>query len=201
MTPSSPSVLQTLASIRLSQLKHDDARAALNRSLSLWKNLDPSDPSIPDFPTRISLARLLMEAEMEDEALEVLERLTLEDDQSVEACYLGGWCLHLSAEKKREKAIAKDGMGEAGEENREIMGTLRASRSWLMRTLKMYEELDYEDARLKEHTEEILEQLSQVLGPPPKDGEEEEEDEWEGIEEDDDDDAEDGASDEEMAGM
>lgn len=137
---------------------------------------------------------------MEDEALEVLERLTLEDDQSVEACYLGGWCLHLSAEKKREKAIAKDGMGEAGEENREIMGTLRASRSWLMRTMKMYQVLDYEDSRLKEHTEEILAELAEVLGPPPKEGEEDEEDEWEGIEEDGDD-AEDGASDEEMADM
>lgn len=135
---------------------------------------------------------------MEEEAFEVLERLTLEDDQSVEACYLGGWCLHLVAEKKREVASKAEGMEGAGEQNSEIMATLRASRSWLLNTLKLYKLLEYEDERLKEHTEELLTQLSDVLGPPPENGEEEE-DEWDGIE--DDDDAEDGASDEEMAGM
>ena len=82
--PNNPEPLQTLASIRISQLRHDDAKAALARSVELWKDLDPDDPTVPDFSTRISLSRLLMEAEMEDEAIEVLERLVGENDGSVE---------------------------------------------------------------------------------------------------------------------
>ena len=189
-------MLQTLASVRLSQLKHEDARSALSRSISLWRDLDPSDPLIPDFPTRVSLARLLMEADMLDEATDVLERLALEDDQSVEACYLGGWCLHLVADKKREVATESDDMSVAGEQNREIMSTLRASRSWLLNTLKLYRVLEYEDERLKAHTEELVQGLNDVLGPPPEEGkEDDEEDEWEGIEDNEDGDL----SDEDMA--
>lgn len=201
VTPDSPSVLQTLASVRLSQLKFDDARSALLRSISLWKDLDPEDPSVPDFPTRVSLARLLMEAEMEDEAMEVLERLALEDDQSVEACYLGGWCLFLVSEKKRTAANTSEDMSKAGEQNAEILATMRASRSWLLNTLKLYRLLEYEDERLKTHTEELIEGLNEVLGPPPEDGKEDEDDddEWDGITSDGD--GENGADDEEMAGM
>jgi len=195
--PSNPEVLQTLASVRLSQLNPDDARAALTRSISMWKDLDPSDPSVPDFPTRVSLARLLMEADMEDEAMDVLERLALEDDQSVEACYLGGWCLQLMADKK--KAVAGEVMENAeSEQAKEVLGMLKASRSWLLNTLRLYRVLEYEDERLKQHTEELVEAQCQVLGPPPEEGkEDEEDDEWDGIDEDD----EVADADEEMAGM
>jgi len=195
--PSNPEVLQTLASVRLSQLNPDDARAALTRSISMWKDLDPSDPSVPDFPTRVSLARLLMEADMEDEAMDVLERLALEDDQSVEACYLGGWCLQLMADKK--KAVAGEVMENAeSEQAKEVLGMLKASRSWLLNTLRLYRVLEYEDERLKQHTEELVEAQCQVLGPPPEEGkEDEDEDEWDGIDEDD----EVADADEEMAGM
>lgn len=202
VTPDSPSVLQTLASIRLSQLKYEDARSALTRSIAVWRHrTEPDDPLIPDFPTRISLARLLMEAEMEEEAMNVLERLTLEDDESVEACYLGGWCLYLVAEKKKKAASADEDMSKAGEQNKEIMATYRASRSWLLNTLKLYRVLEYEDERLKEHTDELVAGLNDLLGPPPEEGkEDEEEDEWDGIDDGEDDDDEDG-EDEEMAGM
>lgn len=196
--PSNPEVLQTLASVRLSQLKPDDARAALTRSLSMWKDLDPADPSVPDFPTRVSLARLLMEADMEDEAMDVLERLALEDDQSVEACYLGGWCLQLMCDKK--KAAFGDAVNDTeSEQAKEVLGMLKASRSWLLNTLRLYKVLEYEDERLKQHTEELVEAQCQVLGPPPEEGkeDEEDEDEWDGIDEDE----EVADADEEMAGM
>lgn len=195
--PHNPEVLQTLASVRLSQLKPDDARAALTRSISMWKDLDPADPSVPDFPTRVSLARLLMEADMEDEAMDVLERLALEDDQSVEACYLGGWCLQLMADKK--KANAGEAVQNAeSEQAKEVLGMLKASRSWLLNTLRLYKVLEYEDERLKQHTEELVEAQCQVLGPPPEEGkEDDDEDEWDGIDEDD----EVADADEEMAGM
>jgi hypothetical protein len=196
--PDSPEVLQTLASVRLSQLKPDDARAALTRSITMWKDLEPEDPLIPDFPNRVSLARLLMEADMEDEAMDVLERLALEDDQSVEACYLGGWCLQLMADKK--KAQFGDVVNNPeSEQAKEVLAMLKASRSWLLNTLRLYRVLEYEDERLKQHTEELVDAQCQVLGPPPEEGKEDEDDddEWDGIDEDD----EVADADEEMAGM
>ncbi|KAF2255765.1 TPR domain-containing protein [Trematosphaeria pertusa] len=164
VAPESPEPLQTLASIRISQVRIADAKAALTRSMSLWKELDPDDPKVPDYSTRISLSRLLMEAEMEDEAIGVLERLVGENDGSVEAWYLGGWCLHLLAEKQKAKGTEV------------ATSLLKASRDWLENCLKLYAMLEYEDERLKEHAEEILKALNDTLGPST--GEEEEE-EWE----------------------
>lgn len=173
--PEGPEPLQTLASIRISQERVDDAKAALTRSMALWKDLEPDDPKIPDYSTRISLSRLLMEAGMEDEAIEVLERLIGENDESVEAWYLGGWCLHLMAEKQK-----------ASNATDRTTPLLKASRDWLENCLKLYATFDYEDERLKDHADEILKELNGVLGPPT--GEEDEEEEWEDAGGDDDDD-------------
>ncbi|KAL4773053.1 hypothetical protein BDW60DRAFT_216246 [Aspergillus nidulans var. acristatus] len=186
--PSSPEVLQTLASIRISQLREDDARAALSRSLELWKDLPPEDPHIPDFPTRISLSRLLMEVSMLLEALEVLERLILEDDQSVEAWYLGGWCLQLLAEIGEAPRDPEAESNETPESKRHA--SLVASREWLKQSLTLYDLVQYEDERLKEHALEIVEAMNKELGEEieddsnVEDGEGEGEEEWEGIESD-----------------
>lgn len=172
--PENPEALQTLASVRLSQDKLQDAQSALTRSVGLWKDLDPEDDMVPDFPTRVSLARLLMEAELEDDAMEVLERLALEDDQSVEACYLGGWCLHLLADKLKK---SQEGTKEEGDD--EATDMLKLSRRWLLNTLRLYDLQDYEDDRLKDHTTELVNGLNDVLGPVPEGAEaEEEEEEW-----------------------
>lgn len=170
VAPNSPEPLQTLASIRISQVRLEDAKAALSRSMSLWKELDPNDSNVPDFSTRISLSRLLMEAEMEEDAIEVLERLVGENDSSVEAWYLGGWCLHLLAEKQKTAGQTETSMS-----------LLRASRDWLENCLKLYAMLEYEDERLKDHTDELLKSLNDTLGPST--GEEEEE--WEDTEDED----------------
>ncbi|KAL5120271.1 hypothetical protein ACEQ8H_001829 [Pleosporales sp. CAS-2024a] len=181
--PTNPEPLQTLASIRISQLRNDDAKAALTRSMDLWKDLDPDDPKVPDYSTRISLSRLLMEAELEDEAIDVLERLIGENDGSVEAWYLGGWCLHLLAGKQKAKG-----------EDEVATSLLRASRDWLENCLKLYTLLEYEDERLKEHADEILTELNDTLGPCTG----EEDDDWENAGEDEDDDEDE--DDEEMDG-
>ncbi|KAL4977533.1 hypothetical protein BDW66DRAFT_158881 [Aspergillus desertorum] len=187
--PSSPEVLQTLASIRISQLREDDARAALSRSLELWNDLPPEDPRVPDFPTRISLSRLLMEVSMLLEALEVLERLILEDDQSVEAWYLGGWCLQLLAEKGEAPKDPEEGESNATPESKRH-ASLVASREWLKQSLTLYDLVQYEDERLKEHALELVEAMNKELGEDmeddsnAEDGEGEGEEEWEGIESD-----------------
>ncbi|KXL51622.1 hypothetical protein M433DRAFT_59894 [Acidomyces richmondensis BFW] len=172
----SPEVLQTLASVRLSQERKEDAQSALSRSLAIWKDLDPEDSAIPDFATRISLSRLLMEADMEEEAMAVLQRLVMDDDQSVEAWYLGGWCQYLIAEKLRPESEAC-----------QYDVAMRGSRNWLKMTLKLYTQLNYEDQRLHDHAKELVAELDCKLGPGDGDaegGEEEQWEEWDGIDED-----------------
>ena len=95
-------MLQTLASVRISQERVEDAREALKRSVSIWKDIpaELEDEARPDFATRVSLSRLLMEVEAEQEALEVLDLLVKEDDQSVECWYLGGWGQVLMSQKE-----------------------------------------------------------------------------------------------------
>ncbi|KAF2431119.1 hypothetical protein EJ08DRAFT_199488 [Tothia fuscella] len=172
--PDSPETLQTAASVRISQLKLDEARRYLTKSLELWKDLDLEDLQVPDFPIRISLSRLLMDAEMEDEAIEVLERLVAEDDCSVEAWYLGGWCLHLLAEKH-----GKEENGNADLDN--VKDLLVRSRRWLQQCLKLCQQQEYEDDRLQEHATELVKALNGVLGEADEAEEEAaaDEDDWE----------------------
>lgn len=146
---------QTLASVRISQERIDDAKAALKRSMELWKELPPEDDGVPDFATRVSLARLLMETDLEEEAIEVLERLVNEDDTSVEVWYLGGWGLYI--------------MGEKQKSNTSIEGDTYkiswiSSRQWLNHSMRLFEMQDYEDDRLGEHAKELIAVLDKDLG-------------------------------------
>ncbi|EER23466.1 hypothetical protein D8B26_001577 [Coccidioides posadasii str. Silveira] len=179
VAPESPECLQTLASIRISQLRHDDAKTALLRSLELWKDLPPDSPNVPDFPVRVSLSRLLMEAEMEREALEVLERMILEDDQSIETWYLGGWCQYLLGKKTQEQSAGA--VNEAVAEQQRAI--LLSSRGWLRQSLKLFDIVQYEDARLKEHALELVQELERDLADFIEESDDEaeagDEDEWE----------------------
>ncbi|KAI4212286.1 MAG: hypothetical protein LQ351_004999 [Letrouitia transgressa] len=155
LAPEEPQALQTLASVRISQQKMEEARKALKESIELWKELPAGDERVPEFPVRISLARLLMEVEMEEEGIEVLERLVEEEDGSVEAWYLGGWCLWLIVEKKRQRA-------EAGDEE-DLKVIMVSSREWLQNSLRLFELQDYEDSRLREHALELVKGLNVEL--------------------------------------
>lgn len=185
----SSEVLQTLASVRLSQQRNGDAQAALKRSLETWLHLEPEDPAVPDFATKISLSRLLMEAEMNKEAMIVLDRLIQEDDQSVEAWYLGGWCQHLLANHYKAGAshdLSSKGSNNGGDpgsvdENsqRLALSALKGSRKWLQMSLKLYAQQEYEDDRLFAHTQELVTSLDEVLGPAEDGDADEGDDEWE----------------------
>ncbi|KAI5466763.1 hypothetical protein BGZ63DRAFT_369493 [Mariannaea sp. PMI_226] len=159
IAPNSSETWQTVANVRVSQQRVDEARAALKRSLELWQDLPDNHPAIPEFPTRIGLSRLLLETEMEEEALQVLERLVADDDTSVEAWYLGGWCLYITGEKMPN----------------ETKTLWKTSRQWLSQCLKLYQLQDYEDMRLGEHAQELLASINKAIGEPV----EGEEDGWE----------------------
>lgn len=150
LAPDDAQTLQTLASIRLSQQRIEDAQAALERSVTLWKDLPTGHPLVPEFAARIALARTLMAAGMEDVALEVCERLVGEDDQSIEAWYLGGWCQHLMAQDNETDTGDDNEMKEDEEEEEDDDESLSAedkktlllsSREWLRNCLKLCEML------------------------------------------------------------
>lgn len=107
VVPTSVEALQTLASVRVSQQRVDDAVAALQRSFSLWKDLDVGSAEVPTYASRINLSKLLIETSQHETALEVLERLQLEDDQLPDLWYLGGWCLFLLGEQESEGSVER----------------------------------------------------------------------------------------------
>ncbi|KAF3905439.1 hypothetical protein ABW20_dc0102609 [Dactylellina cionopaga] len=190
--PSSPEALSTLASIRISQSKPDDARAALSRSLEVWKDLEPDDDKIPAYPSRMSFTRLLMECEMYEEAVDVLEGLQEEDDQNVDLWYLGGWCLFLIGARLKAKeatgglkvpgASADSNGGQLEGEEEDWRDTWAAAREWLWNCEKLYKAFEWEDEGIKEHASELLGNISQELGeakPGEQEGADEEGGEWE----------------------
>ncbi|KAL9617248.1 MAG: hypothetical protein Q9160_007929 [Pyrenula sp. 1 TL-2023] len=157
LNPDSSTALQTLANVRISQLRYDEARSALQRSMASWCDAPSELNNLPEFSSRISLSRLLMEVEMEGEALAVLERLVQEEDQSVEAWYLGGWCQYLQSQKG--------------------IDVKSAATEWLRNSLRLYEMQDYEDIRLREHAKELVRGLGLDPGEDGSDGSDG--DEWE----------------------
>lgn len=189
IAPKSPETWQTVANVRISQERFGEARQALRQSLELWKDLPAAHPTVPEFPTRISLVRLLLEVELEEEALGVLHRLVTDDDQSVEAWYLGGWCLYNMGEKLREGKESTQGQQKknSGEEEEEWEETWRSARKWLSRCLKLFEVQEYEDERLGQHAVELRQSINKVLGEP---AEGEDEDWDDGSDEDSDEDEE-----------
>lgn len=156
IAPGSPETWQTVANVRISQERVDEAKEALKRSLELWLDLPPEHPDVPEFATRIGLCRLLVEVGMEEEAISVLQRLVADDDTSVEAWYLGGWSLYTLGEKLRE----------VGKED-DFKASWTSSRWWLANCMKLYENQDYEDDRLGNHAIELVQALNKELGPPP----------------------------------
>lgn len=175
VAPSSPETWQTVANVRISQERTDEARNALKKSLEIWQDLPPEDPAVPPFPTRIALARLLLETDLMEDALTVLERLVTDDDESIEAWYLGGWGLYIAGEKLREANKNDDGWRD----------TWRSARRWLAQALKLYDIQEYEDDRLGEHAIELVESINKEIGEP-----EEGEEDWDEESDEDDEDHE-----------
>jgi hypothetical protein len=114
-----------------------------------------------------------MEADMDVEAIEVLERLVGEDDSSVEVWYLGGWGLYIMGEKQKNGEVtANDGEGESWRVS------WISSRQWLQHSQRLFKQQDYQDERLGEHAKELLKTLNSELGDTAKE-EEEDGEEWE----------------------
>lgn len=178
LAPELPDAWQTVANVRVSQSRREDAVAALERSLALWADLDPEDPRVPPFPSRVALTRLLMECEMERRAVEVCERLVLEDDSSVEAWYLGGFAQFTLGEKAKNVNGESGQTGENGEDKDGWQRHWVRAKQWLSQCLLLFEAQEYEDERLGEHAKELLATVD-AEAPDLPDEEDEDGDGWE----------------------
>ncbi|PRQ76863.1 hypothetical protein AAT19DRAFT_12281 [Rhodotorula toruloides] len=127
LDPSDPEVYQTLASVRLSQQREEDAKQALHKGWEIWRNVEvgafflsfaqlpfrsfafPADsPIYPPGPSRLTCAKLFLELSEHVPALEILNRLENEDDEDSEVWYLSGWAWWLLGEARGDKPRAED---------------------------------------------------------------------------------------------
>ncbi|KAG0100531.1 hypothetical protein BGZ93_010854 [Podila epicladia] len=156
--PITPEVYQTLASVRLSQQRVDEAKAALAQGLAIWLGSDPTaeDGPTPDYETRLALVKLLLETAMYDEAFTVLNGLIEENDQVPDTLYLFGWANYIAAEEVDENAPNAD------EERRE---QLENAREALNACVKLWHVTESTDQPLLQHTQELLETITQAIGP------------------------------------
>ncbi len=106
--PANPEAKQTRARYLLIKSQFDDAKKAILESLSLWlpkyqavlenkQGADPVECCPLLYTTRLASAKILIELELWDEAVQVLEGLLEEDDQVVDTWYLLGWLNRLRA--------------------------------------------------------------------------------------------------------
>ncbi|KAK4682045.1 hypothetical protein QC764_0015140 [Podospora pseudoanserina] len=176
LAPEQPDTWQTVANVRISQSRTEEAKEALKRSLGLWTDLPPEDPGVPAFPSRVSLVRLLIEVGLEEQAIEVAGRLVDEDDLSVEAWYLGGYGKYMLGQKLKE-------VGQTGDADK-WKSVWRSSRKWLIQCMRIFEAEEYEDERLGEHARELMGVIRDELGEAL--GDDLDEDVWEDTDDEDD---------------
>ncbi|POS76080.1 TPR domain-containing protein [Diaporthe helianthi] len=194
LAPELPDAWQTVADVRVSQSRRDDAVAALERSMALWTDLEPEDPGVPPFPSRVSLTRLLIECDLQQKAVQVCDRLVLDDDGSVEAWYLGGMAHYTLGEKGKLQASRTENGDKSAEPTDSWKKEWVRARQWLSQCLLLFEAQEYEDERLGEHAKELLDTVNAEVGELPDDDDDDDDDDdgagagWEDVDKDDDED-------------
>ncbi|KAM4026896.1 uncharacterized protein ACNLHF_022776 [Anomaloglossus baeobatrachus] len=115
---------------------------------------DLAESTLPPYESRITTAKLLMEAEDFELATEVLEGLLEEDDEVIQVWYLLGWVCYLQAKESEEEEAFKD-----------------SARTYLRKAKKLYSKLKCDDSALLEHVEQILGDLGGEEAPGDSDAE------------------------------
>ncbi|KAH0833334.1 hypothetical protein J3R83DRAFT_12402 [Lanmaoa asiatica] len=194
--PQNLEALQTLASVRLSQEKADEALLALRTfppSPAATTTTDPRSHvlsllSALPVQTRIARAKLLLECGAYPDALSLLEGVLAADDANIEGWYLMGWTWWLLAERKNGGDVsATVGLGEDGREL-EWQDMARDARDCLETCQTLHTSQGHPDAPLLEHVKELIGTLDALgIEPSPAEGEDGNEEEWEEVSDDDED--------------
>ncbi|KAJ3598244.1 hypothetical protein NHX12_001755, partial [Muraenolepis orangiensis] len=151
----------SVAEIYLTDLcaeKNQEGKDYLMRSVGAWlpdfkraeASLDLADEqiqkAIPPYESRITTAKLLIETEEFETAVDVLEGLLEEDDEVVQM------------EKAREQR-AQEAREVTPAEQEECDALIEAARSYLTRAKKLYSKLGCDDQPILEHTAQLLGEL------------------------------------------
>ncbi|KAJ4477172.1 hypothetical protein J3R30DRAFT_3657685 [Lentinula aciculospora] len=182
--------LQSLASVRMSQQRPEDAKICLENAWKSWKDLDLDDSRVPPIPARLGLVRLFLELSLYSPALLVIHGVMAADDEEVEAWYLVGWCYFLMAEQAKENGGTLDDLSweELAKDARDRLETCQL----------LHNNQQHPDKPLLEHTQELIANLEGmgIKATPPDEGDDERNDsDWV----DDDADSEDEEEDVEMS--
>ncbi|KAI0001420.1 hypothetical protein BJV74DRAFT_818500 [Russula compacta] len=160
--PENTEALQTLASVRMSQQRPDEAKEILEKAWSSWKDLDADDPQLPPIASRLNLTKLFLELSLFTPALMVLQGIMASDDEEVEAWYLEGWCFFLMAEQAREQG------GKLDELTWEELA--RDSRDCLETCKTLHINQGHPDLPIREHVKELISKLEELgVKPSPED--------------------------------
>ncbi|KAK4058104.1 hypothetical protein OIO90_000843 [Microbotryomycetes sp. JL221] len=181
LDPTDPEVYQTLASVRLSQQRPIEAKDAAIKGWSLWRDLGPEDPAFPPASARLTLAKILIELELYESALEILNVLEQEDDEDQEMWYLSGWAWNLLGQQRSGPEQVS-----APEDDQETAPECLSESKLCLENYMRLEELDPDqsDPEQLAHVKELLSRL-EAAGVVASAGREEEGDEWLDDDEDD----------------
>lgn len=137
----------------------------------------PVDPLLPGLPVRLQFSRLLLEHNLQMEALDVLSTVREEDSLEVEGAYLEGWAWHLRAEalvadptlldkEKAERGPPAEGEDEDDDAPLSADECFSESLRCLLECAKLFGEQDYPDQGIGAHLQELLNGL-QARGVQP----------------------------------
>jgi len=172
--PENTEALQTLASVRMSQQRPDEAKTMLEKAWLSWKDLDADDPQLPPIASRLNLTKLFLELSLFTPALMVLQGIMASDDEEVEAWYLEGWCFFLMAEQAREQG------GKLDELTWEELS--RDSRDCLETCKTLHINQGHPDIPVREHVKELISKLEELGVKPSPEDDGQDEEEWEDYE-------------------
>lgn len=171
--PHNPEAHQLMASYWLSKENTEQAKASIEKSLSLWQHPGGEGGGKEDdemmagpnlsYEGRVGAAKILVELEMLDEAENILHTLLEEDDEVVQVWYMLGL---VQCERKTEECKPP-------------------ARYYLHKAKKLYCALGCDDEQVLQHVDELLTSLGPGEGDEDdwmerKAKEEEEEEEEEG---------------------
>ncbi|KAI0264416.1 hypothetical protein BC834DRAFT_924633 [Gloeopeniophorella convolvens] len=173
--PGNTEALQSLASVRMSQQRPEEAKEVLEKAWSLWKDLEADDHRLPPIPSRLNLTKIFLELSLFTPALMVLQGIMASDDEEVEAWYLEGWCFFLMAEQAREQGGKLDELTweELAKDSRDCLETCKS----------LHINQSHPDVPIREHVKELISNLEELgIKPSPEDDGRQDDEEWEDYE-------------------
>ncbi|XP_076010020.1 uncharacterized protein LOC143003311 [Genypterus blacodes] len=194
--------LQLMASYLFSTERNQEGREYLMKSVESWlpaskqaaaaaNTEEDTQTEIPPYESRITTAKLLIETEEYEVAVDVLEGLLEEDDEVVQVWYLSGWVCYLQMGKVKEGTEEEAEEAEETEETEERSALKEAARSYLTNAKKLYNKLRCDDQPVLEHVEQLLGELGGEV--EAEEGDLTLDEEFEPCSDDDDDDDDEGA--------